>query len=130
MRLSLLAALFLTAGLVLALAHAASPTNGWRSLLGASYLIHGGTLADRQVASPNDRKISIVVAGNPAKEVFDSIGPDLPNTCSGEQGDRARNKKGVSCSFTKKDMGTKEGPYRCWIGVNLLTGESTATVSC
>jgi hypothetical protein len=33
--------------------------------------------------------------GKTAQEVFDSLGPDLATTCSGEAGDRARQKKGI-----------------------------------
>jgi hypothetical protein len=58
------------------------------------------------------------------------LGPDLPQTCSGEQGDRLRDKKGIHCSYTAEDKETKEGPYRCWIGLDLRTGESVGTVSC
>lgn len=127
-------ATWLSVGLIsaclLSLALAAEPIHGWKSLPGAIYLIHGGSLADRQPATASDRKLSIVIDGPPAKEMFDAIGPDLPETCSGEKGDRARDKKGVSCTYSAQDKASKEGPYRCWIGVDLRTGESVGTVSC
>ena len=113
---------------MLTLAHAAEPMNGWKSLRGAIYLIHGGSLADRQPPSAKDSKLSIAIDGQSAKEIFSSIGPDLPTTCSDEKGDRARSKKGVSCSFTAQDKKTKDGPYRCWIGIDLKTGDSVGTV--
>lgn len=114
----------------LSLAHATEPIGGWQRLPNALYLIHGGSLADRQVPTVKDRKLSILIEGAAAKEVFDTIGPDLPYTCTAEKGDRARNKKGISCAYTAEDKGTKDGPYRCWIGLNLRTGDSIGTVSC
>ena len=125
-----LLAWFAALGAAVSLAGAMETMSGWKALSGASYLIHGGSLADRQLPSNADRKISILLGGRPAKDVFDSIGPDLPQTCSDEAGDRNRNKKGISCSFTARDKGTKPGPYRCWIGIDLRTGDSVATVSC
>ncbi|MBQ5948089.1 hypothetical protein [Massilia sp. ST3] len=114
----------------LSLALAATPIDGWKSIPGAIYLIHGGTLADRQLPSAGDRKLSILIDGPPAKEMFDAIGPDLPETCSGAKGDRARDKKGGHCSYSAQDKASKEGPYRCWIGIDLRTGDSVGTVSC
>lgn len=122
--------LLLGLGLALSIAHAAEPIGGWKSLRGAVYLIHGGSLADRQVPTAKDSKLSIAIEGYSAKEIFNSIGPDLPTTCSDEKGDRARSKKGLSCSYTEEDKATKDGPYRCWIGIDLKTGDSVGTVSC
>lgn len=130
MRFYTLSSLLLGTGLVLSLSHAATPIGGWQSLPGAIYLIHGGSLADRQVQTAKDSKLTILIDGQPAMNIFNSIGPDLSATCANEEGDRARNKKGITCSYTAKDKGTKDGPYRCWIGVNLRTGDSVGTVSC
>ena len=130
MRLSTVPPLLLAAGLVFSIAHAAEPMGGWKSLRGAVYLIHGGSLADRQLPTAKDNKLSIAIDGQSAKEIFNAIGPDLPTTCSGDKGDRARSKKGVSCSFTAQDKAAKDGPYRCWIGIDLKTGDSVGTVSC
>lgn len=123
--------LLIAAGsLSLAYAYSAEPFEGWESLKGAVYLIHGGTLADRQPVTPKDHKLSILFDGQAAKQVFDSIGPDLPMTCSGEKGDRARDRGGIFCSYHVQDKGTKDGPYRCWIGLDLKTGASLGLVSC
>ncbi|MDT1847317.1 hypothetical protein FPK55_20270, partial [Acinetobacter baumannii] len=97
---------------------------------GAVYFIHGGTLADRQPPSAQDRKLSIVIDGQAAKEIFDSIGPDLAETCSGERRDRARDKKGIHCVYNDDDKASTEGPYRCWVGLDLRTGHSIGLVSC
>lgn len=115
---------------LLSLAYASAPMDGWKSLSKARYLIHGGSLADRQVPTAKDEKLTLLIQGQPAKEIFDSIGPDLPGTCSDEKGDRARIKRGLSCSYTFRDKETPDGPYRCWIGINLRTGDTSLTVSC
>ena len=130
MRLSNVHRLLLGLGWMFSIAHAAEPIGGWKSLRGAIYLIHGGSLADRQLATAKDSKLSIAIDGPSAKDIFHSIGPDLPTTCGDEKGDRARNKKGVTCFFTAIDQKTKDGPYRCWIGIDLKTGDSVGTVSC
>jgi len=130
MRIRTITWLLLGASSVLSLAYAAVPMGGWKSLPGAIYFIHGGSLADRQIPTAKDSKLSILIDGQPAKEIFDSIGPDLPETCSGEKGDRARDKKGIHCIYTAEDKGAKDGPYRCWIGLDLRTGDSVGTVSC
>lgn len=120
----------LLASSALSIAYAADPALGWQSLGRAIYFIHGGTLADRQRPTENDRKLSIVIDGQAAKNIFDAIGPDLPETCSMEKGDRARDKKGVQCRYTAQDKGAKEGPFRCWIGLDLRSGDSVGTASC
>lgn len=130
MRIAILAGLFLLVGVTLVAADAAVPTGGWKSLSGAVYFVHGGTLADRQSRSAKDRKLSIVIDGPAAREIFDSIGPDLPDTCSGERRDRARDKKGIHCVYTDDDKASTEGPYRCWVGLDLRTGDSIGLVSC
>jgi hypothetical protein len=74
-----------------------------------------------------DRKLAIAIEGQPAKEIFDSIGPDRRPTCSQDKGDRDRRKGGVQCTYSPEGNGKD---YRCWIGINLRTGESIPTVSC
>jgi hypothetical protein len=120
--------------IVLSLAHAADPSSDpyglWNPLQRAIYKFHSGIVADRTPPTTTDRKLTVLVDGKTAKEIFDSLGPDLPETCSGEKGDRMRDKKGIHCSYTAQDKGTKDGPYRCWIGLDLRTGDSVGTVSC
>lgn len=120
--------------IALSLAHAADPSSDpyrlWKPLQGAIYKVHSGIVSDRTPATASDRKLTVLVDGKSAKDIFDSIGPDLPETCTGESGDRMREKKGLHCSYTAQDKGTKDGPYRCWIGLDLRTGDSVGTVSC
>lgn len=121
------------AATVLSLAHAVNPSSDpfglWKSFPGI-YKIHSGAVSDRSEATATDRMLTVHVDGKAAKEIFESIGPDFHPTCSGEKSDRDRRKKGVYCSYQKDDVNAKGGPYRCWIGVNLQTGDSVGTVSC
>lgn len=103
------------------------PLEAWRPLQVRYTIFSGDSLADRDAPTSVNRKLSILVDGQAAKEIFDSIGPDMPSSCSEEKGDRNREKQGVQCAYTAR-RGTKG--YQCWIGVNLRTGESTPTASC
>lgn len=118
----------------ISLARAADPSSDpyglWKPLQGAIYKLHSGIVSDRTPPTASDRRLTVIVDGSTAKEIFDSIGPDLHGTCDDVKGDRERNKKGVSCTYTAKGEKDKDGPYRCWIGVNLRTGDTIGTISC
>jgi hypothetical protein len=118
----------------LSLAHAAAPSSDpyglWKPFQGAIYKFHSGIVADRTAPTASDRRLTILVDGKTAKEIFDSLGSDVPDACSDAEGDRHRQKKGVDCNYTAKDEKGKDGPYRCWIGVNLRTGDTVSTISC
>lgn len=107
----------------------ADPAGLWK-LLPATYKIHSGIVADLTPPTVSERRLTVLVDGKAAKDVFESIGPDFPETCSGEKGDRHRRKKGIVCSYTAQDVGTKDSAYRCWIGINLRTGDTVSTISC
>lgn len=109
---------------VLSLACAAE-LGDWKSFRAEYVIFSGPYLAERDAPTVTDRKLSIALEGKPAKEIFDSIGPDLRDSCSAEDGDRDRRKGGVQCTYRRKD-----GSYRCWVGVNLRTGSSYPTVGC
>jgi hypothetical protein len=114
--------------------HAADPSSDpyglWKSLQGGMYKIHSGSVADRAPPTATDRMLTVLIDGKAAKEVFDSIGPDVQPVCSGVDRDRDRRRKGIYCTYSAEDVKTKDGPYRCWIGVNLVTGSTETTVSC
>ncbi len=105
----------------------AVPLDAWRPLHVRYTIFSGHTLGERDAPTATDRKLSILVDGQAAKEIFDYIGPDMPSSCSGEKGDRDREKQGVQCTYTAS-RGVKG--YQCWIGIDLRTGKSTATASC
>jgi hypothetical protein len=120
--------------LAVSLARATDPSSDpsglWKPLNGAMYKLHSGIVADRTPSTASDRRLTIIVDGKTAQEIFDSIGPDLHGTCDDVKGDRARHKKGISCTYTAKDKKDKDGPYRCWIGLNLRNGNTIGTISC
>lgn len=117
-------------GLV-SLVFAADPLGTWQPLQEGRYKIFSGeTVAYGEAPTAKDRKLSIVVKGQAAKEIFDSIGPDARDMCSSEKGARERNRGGVQCMYTANDANALSNGYRCWIGVDLITGQGTPTVSC
>src|SRR5438128_1003774 len=92
-----------TTAIALTFAHAADPSSDpyglWKSLQGAMYKIHSGSVADRTPPTAQDRMLTFLVDGKAAKEVFDSIGPDVQPVCSGANGDRDRRRKGIYCNY-------------------------------
>jgi hypothetical protein len=105
----------------------AATLDAWRPLQVRYTIFSGYTLGDRDAPTPTDRKLAILVDGQAAKEIFDSIGPDLPSSCSQEKGDHDREKQGVQCTYAAR---RRAKGYQCWIGIDLRTGKSTATASC
>lgn len=103
------------------------PLDAWRPLQVRYTIFSGDSLGDRFAPTATDRKLTILVDGQAAKEIFDSIGPDMPSSCSDKKGDRDRQKEGVQCHYVAR-RGAKG--YQCWIGVDLRTGKSTPTASC
>jgi hypothetical protein len=95
-----------------------------KPLKAAEYTIYSGELGNEQAPTKNDRKLSIEISGQAAKEIFDSLYPDTKVTCSSEKGERLRRKRDVWCAYQPS-----EG-YRCFLGVNLRTGESIPGGSC
>jgi len=113
---------------VVSLAFAADTLGTWQPLKTASYKIFSGeSVADAQAPTATNRKLSIVVDGQAAKEIFDSIGPDERDACSSTKGDRERNNGAVQCMYTTNNPGKG---YRCWVGVDLVNGKGIPTVSC
>lgn len=56
--------------------------------LKADYVIYSGDLGEQLAPTATDRKISIHVTGQSAKDIFTSIGPDIKVECSTEKGER------------------------------------------
>lgn len=115
------------------LAFAAEPKDqvlGQWDPIRAYYLIHSGGATYPEPPTNADRALTVLIEGKPAKEVFDRIGPDAKVTCSSEKGDRERRNKGVSCTYAAQLNDPKESHYRCWIGINLRTGDGDVRISC
>lgn len=111
---------------VFSLAYAAEWSGAWKPFP-ATYTIYSGELSEREAPTPADRTMTIAVEGQAAREMFDSIGPDIHPTCDQQKGERERRKRGVNCVYSAQGEGKG---YRCWIGLNLRTGESVPTIGC
>ena len=92
--------------------------------LNADYVIYSGELGDQRVPTKSDRKLSIVVHGQPAKAIFDSLYPDMKVECNTEQGERQRRKGEIWCIHAPKNG------YMCFLGFDLRTGKSIAGGIC
>ena len=108
----------------------AQSSDSFKPLKGAEYIIFSGTyINEPEPPSKTDRKLTIVIEGKAAKEIFDEIGPDQRHNCNPEKGDRQRVKGGVECRYTAADK-PGSGSYQCWVGMDLKTGKSEHTIGC
>ena len=103
--------------------------NQWNQLE-ARYKIHSGNTAYSELPTKDDSAFTVAFRDEAAKQVFEQIGPDVKPVCSDAQGYRVREKKGVYCSYTARLENPENSHYRCWIGINLRTGEGDVRVSC
>ena len=92
--------------------------------LKADYVIYSGDLGEQMPPTKTDRKISINVTGQPAKDIFDSIGPDIKAACNTDPGDRERRKGKMWCFYQPKSG------YECYFGFDLRTGKSIDGGEC
>jgi hypothetical protein len=115
-------AAMLTAGLARAgetLAEASPPRS-----LNAKYVIYSGDFGEQYAPTKTDRKLSIVVTGQPAKEIFDSLSPDIRAECTAEPGERQRMKEHIWCIYGPRNGDT------CYFGFDLRTGKSIDGGEC
>jgi hypothetical protein len=103
--------------------------NEWNHLQ-ANYKIHSGDTAYSELPTKDDSAFTVAFRDEAAKQVFEQIGPDVKPVCDDAKGYRERRKKGVYCSYTARLENPKNSHYRCWIGINLQTGEGDVRVSC
>ncbi len=93
--------------------------------LSASYLIYSGEPGERAAPTRSDRKLTISVRGDAAREIFDAIAPDVKGVaCTAEDGERLRRKGEIWCSYRPSDG------YKCFMGFDLRTGKPHAGASC
>ena len=95
----------------------------YRSLKG-EYTIYSGDLDDQQAPTADDRKLSFIIEGQPAKDIFNAMPPGEKATCDGNKGSRSRRKGNVWCTFNPGDG------YTCYFGFDLKTGKSIAGGIC
>lgn len=104
--------------------------NRWNPLPG-EYKIHSGNTAYSELPTKADSAITVAFKGEAAKQLFDQIGPDVKDSCGvTNKGDRARRKKGALCLYETQLDSPMDSHYRCWIGIDLRTGEGDVRVPC
>lgn len=82
-----------------------------------SYALYGGYLDDAVAPAAGDSKVAFRLTGPAAKDLFDAMGPDMPNGCPDAQiRIRIRNRDMLLCRYRPR-----EG-YRCVFGFDLSTG--------
>lgn len=92
--------------------------------LKGDYQVYGGTLSEPVSPGRKDRKVAFMFTGPLAKELFDQVGPDAKPSCSDAPGYRERNRRDLSCTYTKEDG------YTCYFGLDVVTGKSTPGSIC
>lgn len=98
--------------------------------LKGDYYVYGGSIGDTTSPTPKDRKLSLMLTGPLAKELFDHIGPDVKDACGAGAGagpgpgHRERGRGDLVCLWTK------EYGYSCYVGLDVRTGKSMAGVTC
>jgi len=92
--------------------------------LKGDYYVYGGSIGDSTPPTQKDRKLSFMLTGPLAKELFDHIGSDAKDACSGGPDYRERNRGDLTCTWTK-DHG-----YSCYFGLDVPTGKSIRGSIC
>lgn len=92
-----------------------------------SYLTYSGSLSEKEPPKAGKQKLSLMIEGQLARELFGSIGPDQKDACGEGSGLRTRRRGDVTCAF---DKDSKSHPYTCYIGVDIKTGKSTTGSIC
>lgn len=94
--------------------------------LQGDYYAYSGTLAEMAPPTLKDRKVSFMLTGRLAKDMFNQIGPDVTkeDACSSSPDYRERRRGDLDCIFTKEDG------YSCYIGLNVATGKSRSAALC
>jgi hypothetical protein len=118
----------LTSGMMvlLGLAHASQGSDVPAPYLAfkGEYSVYSGELGNQQAPTRADRKVSFIVEGKAAKDIFDAIAVDDKLTCSANKGARSRSKGTMWCTFEPGDG------YTCYFGFDLKTGKSIAGGIC
>ncbi|CAH0307293.1 hypothetical protein SRABI118_04631 [Massilia sp. Bi118] len=91
------------------------------------YLFYSNDLDEAQAPTSTDQRLSIAITGDPAKQIFDAIGPDLKVGCGTTLGMRQRQRGDIDCSYDKEQS---PSPYTCHFGFNLRKGKSIAGATC
>jgi len=92
--------------------------------LKGSYMMYSLGLGDPQPTNASDSKIAFAIEGEAARDMFDSMAPDVRDVCTAGTSVRIRTKGHVTCQREKP------GDYRCSFGFDLRTGKSIGGSVC
>jgi hypothetical protein len=122
------ALIIFAAAALFSLAYAATkkPWDGAYAAYTVYYLMYSNELDEAQPPTGTDQRLSFAVDGQLAKEIFDSIGPDVKLGCGTSLGMRQRERGDVTCSHDKD----ASSPYTCHFGLDLRKGKSIVGATC
>ena len=106
---------------------AQKPWDGSYSPYTMYYLMYSGTISEARPPTRTDQRLSFAIRGELAKQMFNSIGPDLKLACGTTLGMRQRERGDVNCSYDKDDA---ESPFTCHFGLDLRKGKSIEGATC
>ena len=92
--------------------------------LKGDYYMYGGSIGDSTPPTEKDRKLSLMLVGPLAKDLFDHIGPDAKEACGAGPDHRQRYRGDLTCIWAKDDG------YSCYLGLNARTGKSMSGTTC
>lgn len=95
----------------------------WAIPIKGDYYMYGGTISEMLPPTDKDRKVSFMLNGLLAKDLFNQIGPDAKHACSTAAGYRERRRGDLVCILD-------EGGYSCYFGLNVITGKSVNGIIC
>jgi hypothetical protein len=98
----------------------------WYRKFSGTYWIYSGSLGDSGLPTAADKKVGFSLEGKVAKDIFNAIGPDVPDICTEGSGTRVRHKDNGNLSCSR----SKEGEYQCNFGFDLRTGKSIGGIIC
>ena len=121
--------LFVSLALLLSPSRADAPKewDGDYTTAKARYMIYSGSLGEKEPPKIGSSKVSLMVEGQLAQELFNAIGPDQKQACGASTGVRIRERGDITCAF---DRELKSAPFTCFVGLNLKTGKSMEGASC
>lgn len=91
--------------------------------LKGDYYVYAGSMAEMEPPTSKDRKISIMLGGALAKELFKQIGQDASHACSTAPGYHERRRGDLVCI-------QDEDGYSCYIGLDAISGKSISGMIC
>lgn len=119
---------FFISALALLPAHAADEKKENRRYLAkplmGDHYVYGGSPGDPTPPTPSDRKVSFMLIGPLAKELFGHIGRDSKTECKPSPEYRERRRGDLTCSWTKVYG------HSCYFGLDAKSGKSMDDYDC